>query len=156
MQLRKVPRNIVIVKPFAFPWLLRIIHKFHKNSSRKSQMPTEIRLEKFHLMSHSGLIQEALFGFWQNVIFWHFVIINVIFIPFFCFVLSHLGNKVMKIQKYYVIFVYILQGKTEKKEKSITQLKWPKYQKPKDKNMGRTKHKTTFNVFFCVIPKLIS
>jgi hypothetical protein len=37
-----------------------------------------------------------------------------------------LGNKVMKIGKYYVIFVYILQGKmikTEKKGKKITQLK---------------------------------
>ena len=36
------------------------------------------------------------------------------------------GDKVMKIQKYYVIFVYILQGKmgkTEKTGKKITQLK---------------------------------
>ena len=48
-------------------------------------------------------------------------------------------DEVMKIQKYYVIFVYILQGKmgkTEKTGKKITQLKWPKYQKPKDENMG--------------------
>ena len=54
------------------------------------------------------------------------------------------GNEVTKIQKYYVIFVYILQGqmgKTEKKGKKITQLKWPKYQKPKDENMGWTKQK---------------
>ena len=36
------------------------------------------------------------------------------------------GDKVTKIQKYYVIFVYILQGKmgkTEKNRKKITQLK---------------------------------
>ena len=31
-------------------------------------------------------------------------------------------------------------GKTEKNGKKITQLKWPKYQKPKDENMGWTKH----------------
>ena len=31
-------------------------------------------------------------------------------------------------------------GKTEKDEKIITQLKWPKYQKPKDENMGWRKH----------------
>ena len=52
--------------------------------------------------------------------------------------------KVTKIQKYCVIFVYILQGKmdeTEETGKKITQLKWPKYQKPKDKNMGWMKHK---------------
>ena len=45
----------------------------------------------------------------------------------------------MKLWKYYVIFVYILQGKMgkmEKNRKKIMQLKWPKYQKPKDENMG--------------------
>ena len=44
-----------------------------------------------------------------------------------------------------MIFVYILQGKMGKTEKNLErknqQLKWPKYQKPKDKNMGWTKHK---------------
>ena len=47
----------------------------------------------------------------------------------------------MKIGKYYA---YILQGKmgmTEKNGKKITQLKWLKYQKPKDENVGWTKHK---------------
>ena len=42
------------------------------------------------------------------------------------------------------IFVYILEskmGKTEKTRKKITQIKWPKYQKPKDENMKGTKHK---------------
>ena len=33
-------------------------------------------------------------------------------------------------------------GKTEKPEKKITQVKWPKYQKPKDENMGWTKNAT--------------
>ena len=55
------------------------------------------------------------------------------------------GDEVTKIQKYYLIFVYIWQGKmgkTKKNWKKITQLKWPKYPKPKDENMGWTKHKT--------------
>ena len=41
-----------------------------------------------------------------------------------------------KLWKYYIIFVYILQGKMgkmEKKQKKIPQLKWPQYQKPKEK-----------------------
>ena len=52
------------------------------------------------------------------------------------------GNEVTKIQNYYIVFVYILQGKmgkTEKKEKKITQPKCLKYQKTKDENMGLTK-----------------
>ena len=73
-------------------------------------------------------------------VFCHLCFVHPIF-PFWFLVTF--GNKVMKIQKYYVIFVYILQGKmgkTEKNGKKITQLKWPKYQKPKDENMGWTKH----------------
>ena len=61
----------------------------------------------------------------------------VLFIPFFIF--GRFGDEVTKIQKFYVIFDYILQGKMGKKEKNgkkITQLKRPKYQKPKDENMG--------------------
>ena len=60
-----------------------------------------------------------------------------------------LGEEVTKIRKYYIIFVYILQskiGKTEQKGKKITQLKWPKYQKPKDENMGWTKHRSNYLV----------
>ena len=53
--------------------------------------------------------------------------INVLFIPFFVFgFFVTFGNKVMKIREYYVIVVYILQGKmgkTEKKGKKIMQLK---------------------------------
>jgi len=39
------------------------------------------------------------------------------------------GNKVIKIQKYYVIFVYNLQGKIGKTEKTGKKI-------PKDENMG--------------------
>ena len=45
------------------------------------------------------------------------------------------GDEVTKIQKKYVIFVYILQGKMGKIEqngKKITQLNQSKYPKPKD------------------------
>ena len=62
------------------------------------------------------------------------------------------GDEVTKIRKYYIIFVYILQGKMgrmEKNGKKITQLKWPKYQKPKDENMGWTKQK-------CLLPRAFS
>ena len=53
----------------------------------------------------------------------------VSFIPFFVF--GFWSLLATKIWKYYVIFVYILQGKMEKNGKKITQLKWPKYQKIK-------------------------
>ena len=52
------------------------------------------------------------------------------------------GSEITKIRKYYVIFVYILQGKMGKMEKTERKsLKWPKHQKPKDGNMEWTKHK---------------
>ena len=45
--------------------------------------------------------------------------VNVLFIPFFVFVfLVTFSDEVTKIQKYYVIFVYILQGKMGKTEKT--------------------------------------
>ena len=62
-----------------------------------------------------------------------------------------LGDEVTKIQKYYVIFVYILQGKMGKME---TQLKWPKFQKPKDDNMGWTKHFILFSFISAFLPAL--
>ena len=69
---------------------------------------------------------------------------NNLFSIFRFFVLVIFGDEVMKIQKYYRIFVYILHGKMDKKEKktgkNIVQLKCPKYQKTKDENMGWTKH----------------
>ena len=64
----------------------------------------------------------SIFGFWFLVAF---------------------GEEVTEIWKYYVIFVYSLQGKmgkTEKTGKKITQVTWPKYQKPEDKYMGWTNH----------------
>ena len=39
----------------------------------------------------------------------------------------------MKIRKYFLIFVYIFQGKMEKIGMKIMQLKWPKYPKQKTK-----------------------
>ena len=74
--------------------------------------------------------------------------IIVSFLPFLVFG-PFWRQSNMKIQKYNVIVVYILQGKmgkTEKKGKKITQLKWPKYQKPKGKNMGWTKQKIQINL----------
>ena len=69
--------------------------------------------------------------------------LNCFIHPIFRFLfLVTFGNKVTKMRKYDIIFVYILQGKmgkTGKTRKETTQLKWPKYQKPKDKNMGWTK-----------------
>ena len=41
---------------------------------------------------------------------WTIVIVTVSFIPIFFFFLVTFGDEVMKIQKYYVTFVYILQG----------------------------------------------
>jgi hypothetical protein len=48
------------------------------------------------------------------------------------------GNLVMKIRKYYIILVYVLQGKRGKTKNGmkITQIKLPEYQKPIDENMG--------------------
>ena len=64
--------------------------------------------------------------------------------PIFCFwFFVSFGDEVTKIWKYYIIFIYILQGKmckTAKTGKKIIQLKWPTYQKPKDENMGWTKY----------------
>ena len=55
------------------------------------------------------------------------------------------SHKVTKKQIYYIIFVYILQGKmgkTGKNEKKITQLKRPKYKKLKDKKLQKNKYIT--------------
>ena len=55
----------------------------------------------------------------------------VLFIPFFVF---GFGDKVMKIPKYYIIFVDILQGKMEKAEK-----KWKENHAMKVTKMPQTK-----------------
>ena len=64
--------------------------------------------------------------------------VNVLFIPFFVFVfLVTFSDEVTKIQKYYVIFVYILQGKMGKTEKTRKENHATKVTKiPKDENMG--------------------
>ena len=64
---------------------------------------------------------------------------NISFIPFFFWFLDSFDDEVIKIQKYYIIFVYILQGKKEKTKKKITQLN---DQNTKNKNMGLTEHLT--------------
>ena len=61
---------------------------------------------------------------------------NICFVnPIFCFLfLVTFGDEVTKIQKYYVIFVYILQGKmgkTENKQKEIHATKVTKIPKNK-------------------------
>ena len=60
--------------------------------------------------------------------------------PIFRFwLLVTFGDEVTKIQKHYVIFVHILQGKMGKMEKTREEnqaTKILKYQKPKDENMG--------------------
>jgi hypothetical protein len=62
---------------------------------------------------------------------------NVLFIPFFVFCFWSL--LATKLQKYFIIFVYILQGKMDKTGKNWREnlaTKVTKYQKPKDENMG--------------------
>ena len=79
------------------------------------------------------------FDRFKNVSFGDICFVHPIFRFWF---LVTFGDEITKIQKHYIIFVYILQGKmdkTEKNGKKTTQLKWPKYQKPKDENMGWTK-----------------
>ena len=67
-------------------------------------------------------------------VMWSYLEIRSSLFLFFCF-WSLLATKLWK---YYITFVYILQGKLGKKGKKITQLKWPRYQKQKVKNMGWT------------------
>ena len=43
-----------------------------------------------------------------------------------------------------VLFILFFVFGLKKKRKKIMQLKWPKYQKPKEKNMGWMKYKWTF------------
>ena len=60
----------------------------------------------------------------------------VSFIPFFVF--GFWSLLAMKLRKYYVIFVYILQGKMGKTEKTGKnhKTKVTKIPKPKEENMG--------------------
>ena len=73
---------------------------------------------------------------------------NVSFIPFFVFGFwSLLAKQLQKYANITSLFTYCKARWTRKKKnrKKITQLKWPKYQKPKDKNLGWTKHKKLQN-----------
>ena len=90
--------------------------------SLKNVIPKPLSWFRFSTENDTKIFVRPIFRFWLLVSF---------------------GNEVTKIWKYYVIFVYILQEKTDKtkKWKKTTKLRWPKYQKPKDENMGRTKQK---------------
>ena len=67
----------------------------------------------------------------------HHIKTYVTSIPFFIFwFLVTFGDEVTKLQKHYVIYVYLLQGKIEKNGKKIKHLKRPKYQKPKRRKFG--------------------
>ena len=113
-------------------------------------LPTYLLLKKplhFWIKSYfspifSNFLNIFFFGYYMSLYWLVFCSSH-----FSYFVLVTFGDKVKKIWRYYVIFVYILQGKMgkmEKKGKKITHLKWPKYQKTKDENMGWTKHKSFF------------
>ena len=52
-------------------------------------------------------------------------------------------SQVTKVEKYYVILFTLYKARWARWKKNgikIMQLKWPKYQKPKDENMGSMKH----------------
>ena len=96
----------------------------------------------------SSIMQLQRYDTLGSFSYWMFVSVH------FLFSVSY-GDEVTKIRKYYVIFVYILQGKMGKMGKNgkkIMQLKWPKYQKPKDENMGWTKQLwlSIFSNFSCM------
>ena len=60
------------------------------------------------------------------------------------------GDEVTKIWKYSIIFVYILHSRwarRKKRKENHAELKWPKYQKPKDENMGWTNFKLPIHNF---------
>ena len=58
------------------------------------------------------------------------------------------GDEVMKIQKSYITILQGKLGKTKKNGKKITQLKWPKFKRPKEENMRWTKNKTANNLSY--------
>ena len=62
--------------------------------------------------------------------------------PIFRFLfLVTFGDEVMKILRNLCLHFARQDGQDGKNGKKIMQLKWPKYQKPKDENMGWTKQK---------------
>ena len=110
-------------------WRLLVVQK---SASPIGQMPTWACNGDHQLcrlcLKENGTQWYISIGIHLIFVFWFFVT--------FC-------DEIGKTWKYYVIFVYILQGKMGKMDKNgkkIMQLKWPNYQKPKDESMGWTKH----------------
>ena len=74
--------------------------------------------------------------------------IFVSFIPIFFWFFVNFGDEVMKIQKNYVIFVYILQGKMGKTEKKLKENHATKMTKiPKTKRRKYGMNETLFSQF---------
>ena len=99
---------------------------------------------------------EALFLILSNKRFYFSKILIktkfVSFIPFFVFGFWSLGNEVTKIQKYCVIFVYILQGKMSKTEKNWKENHAIKVTKiPKTKRRKYGMNETIVSIFQLVI-----
>ena len=149
-------------------WILTLEHTKKKLTSKVCNSQIFCRRTRLLKVMLRCIIFGPIFPVTKRctLIQWH-TFCNICFVhPIFRFwFLVTFGNEVTKIWKYYIIFVYILQGKMGKPEKNgkkIKQLKWPKYQKPKDKNMGWMKHKWTvicsmyiINPASCCLPGLI-
>ena len=149
IDLKLINLKLIVLKMIDFKLItlkftdLKLIHLKLRHTS-------EINLSSFVLWtsietSHRGCTIHSLkvYIFWEttkNIPTFLLCFLHPIF--HFWFLVTY-GDEVMKIQKYYVISVYIFQrkmGKLEKNRKKIMQLKSTKYKKPKDKNMVRTKH----------------
>ena len=93
-------------------------------------------------------VQPAPYGRYTNsspnyltCMFLIFMPISVWFSPFLVFWFwVTFGDKVTKILRNPCLHFPRQDGQDWKKGKKIVQLKWPKYKKPKDENMGWTKH----------------
>jgi len=73
------------------------------------------------------------------------------FFPIFCFwCLDTFGDEVTKIRKHYVIFVYILQGKMEKKRKENHVTKVTKIPKTKIRKYGMNKKQNKIKNQSCI------
>ena len=98
-------------------------------NQKPSFNPTQSQHNSIPTITNSNPTHRIKGNFFQILQFHQlFLLLNFCFVhPIFRFwFLVTFGNKVTKIRKYYVIFVYILQGKmgkTEKNGKKITQLK---------------------------------
>ena len=95
----------------------------------------------FHASSRENKVKRFN---WIHFETWSFEV-HVLFVPFLVF--GHFWQWSYKntaiLRNLYLHFAR-QDGQDRKKRKKITQLKWPKYQKPKDKNMGWTKLKRRY------------